>query len=120
MYPKDFRSVHTSHGIKYEPAAIHEYICYMASKGTPVQVYKCGLVVYQKEPVLACTPDGKVIDEGCTEPFGILEVKCPHTKFLVSPKDACSDPNFCCEFIDGQSSLKLIMLTTHRYKVKWE
>lgn len=46
---------------------------------------------------LACQPNGKVIDEGCTEPVGILEVKCPHTKFLASPKDACSDPNFYCK-----------------------
>lgn len=77
----------------------------------PVDVYKCGLVVSQKEPTLACTPDGKVIDPGCTEPFGLLEVKCPETKFLVTPLDACSDSNFCCENVDGQCKLKI----THPY-----
>ena len=65
----------------------------MNSKMTPVQVYNCGLVVYKKEPILGCTPDGKVIDSRCTQPFGVIEVKCPETKFLVTPMDACSDNN---------------------------
>ena len=39
-------------------------------------------------PVLAATPDGKVIDFGCSQPFGILEVKCPSTK-LHSPVKIC-------------------------------
>lgn len=77
----------------------------------PVDVYKCGLVVSKRGPTLACTPDGKVIDPGCTEPFGLLEVKCPETKFLVTPLDACSDSNFCCENVDGQCKLKI----THPY-----
>ena len=77
----------------------------------PVQVFKSGLVVYKKEPVLACSPDGKVIDTGCTKQFGLLEVKCPETKFLVTPLEACSDLNFCCQNIDGKCKLKV----THPY-----
>ena len=71
----------------------------------PIQVFKNGLVAYKKEPVLACSPDGKVIDTGCTKPFGLLEVKCPETKFLVTPSEACTDSNFCCENIDGKCKL---------------
>ena len=111
IHPKAFTSRHTSHGIKYEPEAIHAYMMHMNNRSMPVDVYKCGLVVSQKEPTLACTPDGKVIDPGCTEPFGLLEVKCPETKFLVTPLDACSDSNFCCENVDGQCKLKI----THPY-----
>ena len=107
MYAKVFKSKHTAHGKKYEPVAIHEYMRYMDSKMTPVQVYNCGLVVYNKEPILGCTPDGKVIDPGCTQPFGLIEVKCPETKFLVTPMDACSDNTFCCEKADGQCKLKV-------------
>ena len=69
------------------------------------------LLCPKREPTLACTPDGKVIDPGCTEPFGLLEVKCPETKLLVMPLDACSDSNFCCENVDGQCKLKI----THPY-----
>ena len=83
----------------------------MNNRSISVDIYKCGLVVSQKEQTLACTPDGKVIDPGCTEPFGLLEVKCPETKFLVTPLDACSDSNFCCENVDGQCKLKI----THPY-----
>lgn len=55
--------------------------------------------------------DGKVFDAGCSKPFGLLEVKCPETKFLVTPLDACSDASFCCENIDGNCKLKV----THPY-----
>lgn len=92
MYPKDVKSIYTAHGVKYESTAIHEYLRYMHSTRNPIEVYKCGFVVYQKEPILGCSPDGKVIDSGSTEPFGVIEVKCPQTKFLVTPEDACSDP----------------------------
>ena len=111
MYPKEFRSAATSHGTKYEPVALHEYMRYMDGRHTPVSVYKCGLVVSMKEPVLGCTPDSKVTDPGCSQPFGIAEVKCPHSKFLVTPKDACSDPNFCCTYTEGHCKLK----TSHPY-----
>ena len=73
----------------------------------PVQVFKSGLVVYKKEPVLAFFPDGKVIDTGCTKSFGLLGVKCPETKFLVTPLEACSASNFCCENIYGKCKLKV-------------
>ena len=62
---------------------------------------------YKREPVLACSPDGKVIDAGCSKPFGLLEVKSPETKSLVPPLDAYSDPSFCCENIDGKCKLKV-------------
>ena len=107
MHPKSFTSRHTSHGIKYESEAIHAYVKQMNSRSMPVQVFKSGLVVYKKEPVLACSPDGKVIDTGCIKPFALLEVKCPETKFLVTPLEACSDSNFCCENIDGKCKLKV-------------
>ena len=48
------------------------------------------------KPVLACTPDGKVCDRACSKQFaiGLLEVKCPETKFLMNPLDDYSDPTF--------------------------
>lgn len=55
---------------------------------------------------MGCTPDGKVIDVGSAEPFGVLEVKCPQTKFLVTPKDAFTDDKFFCSYSDGHCKLK--------------
>lgn len=50
-------------------------------------------------------------DPNCEDPFGLLEVKCPETKFQVSPLDACSDPKFFCERVGNMCKLK----TTHAY-----
>lgn len=44
--------------------------------------------------MLGATPNAKIVDFGCSINFGLAEVKCPHTKFYVTPLDACSDPNF--------------------------
>jgi len=90
MHPNEFTSRHIAHGRKYEATAVHEYQKFMNARRTPVAVLKCGLVISKELPVLAATPDGKVIDFGCSQPFGILEVKCPSTKSSVTPLDACA------------------------------
>ena len=51
--------------------AIHEYQKFMNGRKTPVTVLKCGLVISKDMPNFAATPDGKVIDFGCSQPFGI-------------------------------------------------
>ena len=112
MCPKTFHSRHTAHGIKYEPVAIDRYHKYMHSQKTPVHVFKSGFVVCTNSPILGCSPDGgKVIDPNCEDPFGLLEVKCPETKFQVSPLDACSDSKFFCERVGNMCKLK----RTHAY-----
>ena len=61
----------------------------MFSTRNPVSVFKSGLVVSMASPFLAASPDGKVIDQGCSKPFGLVEVKCPYTEFHVRPLEAC-------------------------------
>jgi hypothetical protein len=99
MHPKQFSSKYVEHGRKYEPVALLEYEKFMQSRKTPVQVLPCGLVILKSHPILGATPDAKVIDKGCIDHFGLAEVKCPHTKFNVTPLDACSDPKFFMEKI---------------------
>ena len=111
MHPKEFTSTHTAHGRKYEKTAIHEYQKFMNARKTPVAVLKCGLVISNDMPIFAATPDGKVIDFGCSQPFGIVEVKCPSTKSAVTPLDACAGPKFFCERVGDQCCLK----TDHEY-----
>ena len=50
--------------------------------------------------MLGASPDAKVIDKGCSICFRLAEVKCPYTKFNVTPLDACSDPDFFMEKVD--------------------
>ena len=111
IYPNEFTSRHTAHGRKYEATAIHEYQKFMNARKTPIAVLKCGMVISKECPILAATPDGNVIDFGCSEPFGIIEVKCPSTKSSVTPLDACADPKIFCERVGDQCRLK----TNHEY-----
>ena len=57
-------------------------------------------------PILASSPDAGVVDFGCERHFGLAEVKCPETKFHVTPLEACEDPTFCCEAVNGHCKLK--------------
>ncbi|PFX13588.1 Sushi, von Willebrand factor type A, EGF and pentraxin domain-containing protein 1 [Stylophora pistillata] len=54
----------------------------------------------------AASPDGKVIDQGCSKPFGLVKVKCPYTKFHVNPLEACAGESFFAENGNGKPRLK--------------
>ena len=58
---------------------LQEYEKFMFNRKTPVAVLKSGLVVFKK------LPDAKVVDFGCSLCLSLAEVKCPHTKFYVTP-----------------------------------
>lgn len=94
------------HGKKYEPVALKEYEKYMRKIGKPLKVLKSGLFVSPKISILGCSPDAKVIDLSCKDSFGIGEVKCPSSKFNVTPLEACDDPGFFMEKKDGKPTLK--------------
>ena len=66
----------------------------MFNRKTPVAVLKSGFVVSKRCPVLGASADAKVVDFKCSLCFGLAEVKCPHTKFHVTPLEGCSDPTF--------------------------
>ena len=107
MHPKPFSSKYVAHGLKYEPIALQQYEKFMFKRKSPVAVLRSGLVISKSCPVLGATPDAKVVDFGCSICFGLAEVKCPHTKFNVTPLEACSDANFFMEKIsDTQCRLK--------------
>ena len=56
--------------------------------------------------ILAASPDGKVVDHSCSKSFGLVEVKCPFSKFHESPLDACADESVFAENVNGQPRLK--------------
>ena len=93
------------HGKKYEPVALKEYEKFMRKMGKPVKVLKSGLFV-SKISFLGCSPDAKIIDLSSKDSFGIGEVKCPSSKFNVTPLDVCDDPNFYMKKKNGKASLK--------------
>ena len=80
---------YTNHGLKYEPIALEQYQKYMSSINQLVKVFKSGLVISMDAPYLGASPNAKVIDRGCSDRFGLSEVKCPETKC-----NECSTRNF--------------------------
>ena len=53
---------------------------------------------------MGCSPDAKVIDSNCEDPFGLLEVKCPETSF----KRALWEPALALSFlVRGLGTYKL-------------
>ena len=59
-----------------------------------------------------CTPDARVVDFGCVDYFGIAEVKCPYTKYHVTPLDACTDAKF---FMEQIGACKCKLKEDHQY-----
>ena len=80
---------------------------------------KSGFFVSPKLFYLGCSPDGKVIDISSIDQFGLVEIKCPSSKFSVTPTEACSDPHFFLEVVDGKPKLKKTMFTMIKSRVKW-
>ena len=106
---KPIKSRNTEHGIRCEPIAKREYQKYMNKIGHPVNVKPAGFFVSSKLYVLGCSPDGMVIYHNFGsggDAFGLLEIKCPSSKFTVNPADVCSDKNFYLEMQDSTPTLK--------------
>ena len=95
--PKSVPSKYLEHGKKFESVALREYEKLMCNRRTPVKVLPSGFIVSKCTPVIGATPDARVVDFGCTDHFGIAEVKCPYSKHHVTPLDACSDAKFFME-----------------------
>ena len=103
MNAKPVTTQSMEHGILYEPVALREYQHYRKKLGCPVKVT---VFVSPKIFVLGCSPDGKVVDPSCEDMFGLVEVKCPSSKFNVTPTDATSDSRFCLHMENGVAKLK--------------
>ena len=69
----------------------------------PVKITKLGLVINPDSPYLGASPDATIIDPEYSDPYGLSEVKCPETKYLVTPLDTCSDSNY----LGGTPSYKI-------------
>lgn len=121
MNPPVLNNKYIEHGKKFEPVSLMEYQWIMRAKRMPITVIPSGLVISQSYPILGASPDGKVIDPGCADCFGLVEVKCPWTKANFSPLEACSDPKFSWrKLVKQRAGWKQSMLTTPKSKGKWE
>ena len=70
---------------------------------TGLDTYPCGFIVHHKKGWLGASPDAKVFDPSFSITNGIAEFKCPYSK---QPQEACKDPSFFCELVNGTFKLK--------------
>ena len=103
----------------FESVALMEYHKVMHKRRTPVQVLPCSFVISKEYPILGVSPDARVVDPGCKDHFGPAGVKCPYTKFHVSPLDTGSDPTFCMEKTSDNECCLTHTVTMPRFKGKW-
>ena len=101
---KDLSSVPAiRYGISNEAKAANKYAEYMTGIGHDVQVLECGLVS-STMPWLAASPDRKVIDK--IFGFVLVEIKCPYSLRHLTPEEACAEPSFYCQLVNGKPELK--------------
>ena len=56
------------------------YVKLQNSSGHPgLYACKSGFVISETNPYLGMSPDGCVHDPSCSDPFGLVEIKCPYS-----------------------------------------
>ena len=71
----------------------------MKHSGHPVKTFPSGFAVNPSFPFMDVhhITDAKVIDPSESDPFGIVEIKCPFKNRTITPKSACNDTSFHLE-----------------------
>ena len=111
LYPKpllDPLPAPIAWGHQHESTAIKKYLAIKNPPGSSssITVEKCGFIVHREHCLLGASPDRKVRDLSSDQPNGILEIKCPYSKWNVEPEEACKDPLFYCEIKDSRICLQ--------------
>ena len=89
-----------------------EGIILQASKQCATRTTRCGKVVWSSTlftSTLALVLTAKpTVGPVQPNPNGLLEIKCPHTAYGddLTPSEACSLPDYCCELVNGQPRLR--------------
>ena len=103
---KPVKTKSTEHGIKYEPITVREYEKHMHKIGNPVKVEKSGFLCHQKFFSYDVHQMAKLLSLPLKISLVLPRFKCPRSKFNVTPEEACSNPSFCLELVNGSPRLK--------------
>ena len=109
LYPTFKGTIFTSHGLAMESVTIKEY---ELKKAENVYVQKSGMVICEKYPELAASPDGVVVNKETGE-SGLVELKnLLHNKPISLQEAAKQQASFCLR-ITNEHTLKL--KENHKY-----
>ena len=76
-----------------------------------LEVTMSGLVINPEYSCLGASLDSVVHGSGCTDPNGVLKIKCPYNYRDSIPFQAASQKGFCCRLEKG----KLVLREHHHY-----
>lgn len=108
--PTSFAERMMKWGRDNEDVAVQVYSGLDAYKN--VQVFECGLFISPEDSYLGASPDRVVYDPLATYPWGLLEVKCPHSVRKKTPLQAAKEAKtFMCREENGL----LYLNETHQY-----
>lgn len=109
----------TRYGHVMEDAAKEDYTREQLRNGkVGVVVRRSGLVVSEKNPWLACSPDGRVFDPTAPDPEGLIEIKNPYNGRDKTIEECCVNiKNFCLK-LDGMQNIHLKNNHNYYYQVQ--
>ena len=104
---RKFYSLATDWGKQQEPVAFDAYVEFQKKSGHQ-GLFACqsGFMISESYPFLGASPDGVIYDPSVTNPFGLLEIKCPYAIRNKTPTEAGSSSSFFCELKDNKLRLK--------------
>ena len=97
-----------------EATALDAYVKQQRSNGhTDLYATSSGVIIFCTHPFLGASPDASVYDpSNSLQPFGFVEIKCPHKYKDVTPDCAATNKDFVLEREPGG---QLVFKRTHVY-----
>jgi len=118
LYSRPFDAPSLRWGRTHEDDARKAYIQDMAARGEHVELLQSGLVIDQRDPCLACSPDNFVrLPSG---EVGLVEHKCPHkaAKDCLTPEQAAATLKGFCSVLNSKGILELKRTHSYFYQVQ--
>ena len=110
LHQKGFSTQATIWGKENEDIALEKYMEYKKKCGNnDLITCKAGFVVCEKQPFLVASPDAYLFDPSGTDPYGLIEIKCPFKYCDLYPEEASRQTDFFCTLSmkDGRQIVEL-------------
>eukprot|EP00731_Ephydatia_muelleri_P010368 Em0005g954a len=110
LHQKGFSTQATIWGKENEDIALEKYMEYKKKCGNnDLITCKAGFVICEKQPFLVASPDAYLFDPSGTDPYGLIEIKCPFKYCDLYPEEASRQTDFFCTLSmkDGRQIVEL-------------
>ena len=106
----------TDWGKQFEEKALKSYVEYQHAAGhDSFMTCRSGFVICEAHPFLGASPDAYAYDLTLSQPFGLVEIKCPYSHRNETPEEACKAKDFCCSLEKTLTGSALKLKKNHIY-----